>query len=149
MQPPATTLEASSAATLTCFAINSTATASAADACCGKYASNWKNFISNRKAQPGRASLVRQFNNPVSRGNKVQYSIKLVGSPMSLHGDLSCVAYFFSRWRPKVERVDPPKTLVPETEKKPATLRLVTALLGLGHIRSCAKSFDRPPEASA
>jgi hypothetical protein len=56
---------------------------------------------------------------------------QLVGSPMSLHGDLSCVAYFFSRWPPKAERVDL-RPSFSETEKKPATLRLVTALLGLG-----------------
>jgi hypothetical protein len=48
---------------------------------------------------------------------------QLVGSPISLHGDLSCVAYFLSRWRPKVERVDYQKTPVSETEKKPVTFR--------------------------
>jgi len=68
---------------------------------------------------------------------------QLVGSPMSLHGDLSCVAYFFSRWPPKAERVDL-RPSFSETEKKPATLRLVTALLGLGLKWTNSSSSESP-----
>ena len=59
--------------------------------------------VVQRKARKG-------INNSVSRGNKVQCSTNSSVPQKSLHGDLSCVAYFFSRWRLKVERVDHPKT---------------------------------------
>jgi len=54
---------------------------------------------------------------------------QLVGSPMSLHGDLSCVAYFFSRWPPKAERVDL-RPSFSETEKKPATFAPSDSVVG-------------------
>jgi hypothetical protein len=54
---------------------------------------------------------------------------------MSLHGDLSCVACFFSRWRPKVERVDHPKTPFLR-QRRASYFALVTALLGLGQLPS-------------
>ena len=144
MRSPATTLEASSAATLTCFATNSTATARTADACCGKYASNWKNFISNRKAQPGRASLVRQFNNPVSCSNKVQYSINS-SVPQCRFMVISPAWITFSR--------DGDRKSSASTIQRPLSLRqrksqllcgCLTALLGLGQRDKCIDRTTGP-----
>ena len=57
---------------------------------------------------------------------------QIVDFPIALHDDLTCVAYFFSRWRPKSSASNYPKIPVSETEKMLVTLRLVTALLRLG-----------------
>jgi len=55
----------------------------------------------------------------------------------------------FSRgWPPKVERVDHPNPPFSETEKKPATLRLVTALLGLGRLGRLLNELIPEPEVT-
>ena len=71
---------------------------------------------------------------PAANRKRPEYpNLSLASAEDVPYEDVPCfAAYFFSRWPPKVERVDHPKPPVSETERKPATLRLVTALLGLG-----------------
>ena len=69
-------------------------------------------FIVNRTARhkPG----IRSQKSVAGVQKCADFDLSIFGSsslsdPVSLHGDLSSVAYFFSRWRPKVERVDQSK----------------------------------------